>query len=207
MSISSDLDLPSTLTRIVQAACRLANARYGALGVLSPDGTRLSQFVTEGVSDELRARIGDPPEGHGMLGLLISDPRPVRLHDIATDPRAYGFPPEHPTMHSFLGVPVRTRGTVFGNLYLTEKLDGSDFTDDDEDVVVALAAAAGTAIENSRLYMQAARRQRALEAAAEVTDAVLGDLGRADALRLVAQRSTRADPDRLRRRAAAPAHR
>jgi signal transduction histidine kinase len=189
VSISSDLDLPSTLTRIVQAACQLVGARYGALGVLSPDRTRLSQFVTEGVSEELRARIGHPPAGHGILGLLISDPRPVRLHDITTDPRAYGFPPGHPPMHTFLGVPVRTRDTVFGNLYLAEKFDGSDFTDEDQDIVVALAAAAGTAIENSRLYMQVARRQRGLEAAAEVTDAVLGDLGRAEALRLVAQRA------------------
>ena len=122
VSVSSDLDLPSTLTRIVRAACRLAGARYGALGVLSPDRTRLSQFVTEGVSDDLRARIGHPPEGHGILGLLIDDPRPLRLHDITADPRAYGFPAEHPPMRSFLGVPVRTRDTVFGNLYLTEKL-------------------------------------------------------------------------------------
>src|SRR5919107_6107642 len=121
VAVSSDLDLPVVLSRIVSSACELVDAEYGALGVIGPDGERLVEFVTHGVSDAERARIGDPPHGAGVLGLLIRDPRPRRIKDIASHEDSYGFPPNHPPMHSFLGAPVATRDHVFGNLYLAEK--------------------------------------------------------------------------------------
>lgn len=147
VGIGADLDLTSTLDRIIAAACELADAQYGALGVLAPDGRRLMRFLTRGVTDEQIAAIGPYPEGHGILGLLIEHPEPIRLHDLAEHPQSYGFPANHPPMKSFLGVPVRTRDHVYGNLYLTEKADGADFTEDDERTVVALAAAAGVVID------------------------------------------------------------
>src|ERR1044071_5235862 len=122
--IGSDLDLRSTLQRIVDAACALVGAKYGALGVIGADRTELSDFITHGIGPELHARIGDLPHGRGVLGLLITDPHPVRLPDITKHPHSYGFPPNHPPMHSFLGVPVRIRDHVFGNLYLAEKQGG-----------------------------------------------------------------------------------
>jgi GAF domain-containing protein len=156
--IAADLDLDSVLARIVEVASRLADARYVALGVLGVGPQRrLSAFVTHGVSAEQRARIGDPPRGLGLLGVIIDRPDPLRLHDLTADPLSYGFPPDHPPMHAFLGVPIRIRGKVFGNLYLTEKLGGGDFTEQDEAFVVALAAAVGVVIENARLYEEAAR--------------------------------------------------
>jgi signal transduction histidine kinase len=188
VGIGTDLDLHSTLDRIVRAACRLADARYGALGVIGPDRT-LVEFVTTGVDPEARARIGDLPRGHGVLGLLIEDPRPIRLPDIAGHPRAYGFPSNHPPMRSFLGVPVRIRDQVFGNLYLAEKRGGGPFTQDDEELMIALSVAAGAAIENARLYAQMRRRQRWLEAAAEIMSVLLGEVNRTEALRLVASRA------------------
>ncbi|MET7400989.1 GAF domain-containing sensor histidine kinase [Dactylosporangium sp. NPDC005572] len=188
VGIGGDLDLHSTLERIVQAACRLAGARYGALGVIGPN-RMLIEFINHGVSAEERAAIGDLPRGHGVLGVLIDEPRPIRLEDITGHPRAYGFPPNHPPMHSFLGVPVRIRDQVFGNLYLAEKHGGEQFTQDDEDLVVALSVAAGAAIENARLYAQTARRQRWLEAAAEITAVLLGEVRRTEALELVATRA------------------
>src|SRR5881398_3073656 len=145
VGIGSDLDLHSTLGRIVAAACRLAGARYGALGVIGPDRT-LVEFITQGIDEETHRMIGDLPRGHGVLGLLIEDPRPIRLPDITAHPRAYGFPPNHPPMHTFLGVPVRIRDQVFGNLYLAEKRGGGQFSGDDEELMVALAVAAGAAI-------------------------------------------------------------
>ncbi|HEX5535413.1 MAG TPA: GAF domain-containing sensor histidine kinase [Actinomycetales bacterium] len=176
VAISADLDLPAMIERIVSTACVLVHARYGALGVLGPDGEDLVEFVTYGLDDNLRSKIGDLPHGRGVLGLLIEDPRPLRLHDLRQHPMSVGFPPEHPPMNSFLGVPVRTRDEVFGNLYLTEKMgsDGSpeDFTLEDEEVVVALAAAAGVAIENARLYELAQRRQIWLQESASVTSAI-----------------------------------
>src|SRR5690348_4705619 len=147
VGIGSDLDLRSTLQRIVEAACALAGARYGALGVIGPDN-ELSDFITHGIDPATHAAIGDLPRGRGVLGLLITDPHPVRMPDITRHPRSYGFPPHHPPMHSFLGVPVRTRDQVFGNLYLAEKRDAAQFSDDDEQIVVALAAAAGVAVDN-----------------------------------------------------------
>ena len=187
VAVGSGLDLRGTLTRIVVAACELVNARYGALGVLRRDGTALSDFVTHGVSDEQRAAIGLFPHGHGILGLLIREPHPVRLRDIAGDPRAYGFPAHHPPMHTFLGVPLRIRDEIFGNLYLTEKAGGAEFTDEDQQVVMALASAAGVAIENARLYQRGQQRQQWLEGGAEIVEAILGDTQRDQSLDLVAR--------------------
>jgi signal transduction histidine kinase len=188
VSIGSDLDLRSTLQRIVEAACALADARYGALGVIGPD-RRLIEFITHGIDAEGQRRIGDLPHGRGVLGLLIDDPRPVRMPDITTHPQSYGFPANHPPMHSFLGVPLRIRDQVFGNLYLAEKQGAAEFTDDDEEIVVALAAAAGVAVENARLYAVANRRERWLAATAEITTVLLGEVRRTAALRLVARRA------------------
>ncbi|WP_117667005.1 GAF domain-containing protein [Micromonospora sp. MW-13] len=188
VGIGTDLDLRSTLQRIVESACELVGARYGALGVIGPDRL-LHDFIVHGIDDELHARIGDLPHGRGVLGLLIDDPHPVRMPDITKHPQSYGFPPHHPPMHSFLGVPVRIRDQVFGNLYLAEKQGAAEFTEDDEEIVVALAAAAGVAIENARLYALAHRRERWLAAAAEITSVLLGEVRRTDALTLVARRA------------------
>ncbi|MEV4489687.1 GAF domain-containing sensor histidine kinase [Micromonospora coxensis] len=188
VGIGSDLDLRSTLQRIVQSACELVGARYGALGVIGPD-RMLHDFIIHGIDEELHAKIGDLPHGRGVLGLLIDDPRPVRMPDITQHPKSYGFPPHHPPMHSFLGVPVRIRDQVFGNLYLAEKQGAPEFTEDDEEIVVALAAAAGVAIENARLYALAHRRERWLAATAEITSVLLGEVRRTDALTLVARRA------------------
>jgi signal transduction histidine kinase len=188
VGIGTDLDLPSTLHRIVAAACELVGARYGALGVIGPD-RHLIEFITEGMSPAEHHAIGNLPMGRGVLGLLIDDPRPVRMPDISQHARSYGFPAHHPVMRSFLGVPVRIRDEVFGNLYLTEKRGGDTFTEEDEEVVVALATAAGVAIDNARLYAAAGRRQRWLEATAEITATLLGSVERTSALQLVAERA------------------
>ncbi|MDT5037395.1 MAG: hypothetical protein QOE03_2580 [Micromonosporaceae bacterium] len=188
VGIGTDLDLHSTLERIVMAGCRLTDAEYGALGVIGPDRT-LVEFITQGMSPANHRLIGDLPRGHGVLGLLIDDPRPIRLADIGSHPRAYGFPAHHPPMRSFLGVPVRIRDQVFGNLYLAGKRGGGEFTDDDTELVTALSVAAGAAIENARLYAQMRRRQRWLEAAAEITGVLLGEINRTTALQLVADRA------------------
>jgi signal transduction histidine kinase len=152
MSISAGLDLTTVLHRIVVAAVELVDARYGALGVLDETKTELSEFLTVGLDDETYQAIGDLPHGQGILGLLILDPKPLRLPDLREHPDSYGFPPNHPPMHSFLGVPVRVRDEVFGNLYLTDKTTAEVFSDVDEELVVALAGAAGIAIENARLH-------------------------------------------------------
>jgi signal transduction histidine kinase len=140
------------LRRIVEAAVGLVDARYGALGVLDATGSRLAEFITVGVDDDVHRLIGDLPEGHGILGRLIVDAKPLRLPDLSEHPASFGFPPHHPPMRSFLGVPVRVRDEVFGNLYLTDKTSAEVFTDVDEELVVGLAAAAGVAIENARLH-------------------------------------------------------
>ena len=152
LTVGSDLDLETVLRHIVESAVSLVDARYGALGVLDESRARLSQFLTVGMDDETYRAIGELPEGHGILGLLIVEPKPIRLPDLAEHPDSYGFPPNHPPMKSFLGVPVRVRDQVFGNLYLTDKTTAEVFTDVDEELVVALAAAAGVAIENARLH-------------------------------------------------------
>lgn len=152
VTVSSGLDLASMLERIVQAAVELSDATYGALGVVDDAGTKLAQFITVGIDDETHQRIGQLPEGHGILGLLIVDAKPLRLPDLSEHPDSYGFPTNHPPMRSFLGVPIRLRDQVFGNLYLTDKKSAEVFTDVDEELVVGLAAAAGVAIENARLH-------------------------------------------------------
>jgi signal transduction histidine kinase len=187
VAVGSGLEIRATLHRLVVAACELTDAKYGALGVIGPDGL-LSEFITHGLSDEEHARIGDLPQGRGVLGLMIEDPRPIRLPDISQHPTSYGFPPNHPPMRTFLGVPIRVRDRAFGNLYLSEKR-GGEFTQQDEELVVALAAAAGVAIDNVDLYEQANLRQRWLEAAAEITTALLGEVTRTSALRLIARRA------------------
>ena len=187
VAISSDLELRPTLERIVAAACQLVNARYGALGVVG-DRHRLIEFITDGLTPAEHSRIGHPPSGEGVLGLLIEDPRPVRMPDITRHPQSYGFPANHPPMHSFLGVPIRIGDRVYGNLYLAEKRDGAEFTEDDEQVVVALAAAAGAAIENARLYLVGQRRHRWLAAATEITDLLVGRVRRTEALEVIARR-------------------
>ena len=152
VSVGSDLELPAVLRRIVEAAVELVDARYGALGVLDSMGTGLAQFITVGIDEQTHRTIGELPKGHGLLGVLIVQPHPLRLPDLHEHPDSFGFPPGHPPMHSFLGVPVTVRGEVFGNLYLTDKMSAEVFTDVDEELVVALAAAAGVAIENARLH-------------------------------------------------------
>ena len=152
MTVGSDLDLPAMLQRITQAAVDLVDARYGALGVLDESGQRLVQFVTVGIDGEARAAIGRLPEGHGILGLLIVDARPLRLEDLREHPDSYGFPPHHPVMRSFLGVPLLVRDEVYGNLYLADKTTAATFTDVDEELVVSMATAAGVAIDNARLH-------------------------------------------------------
>ena len=176
------------LYRIIEAAVRLVDARYGALGVID-DARLLSQFLTVGIDETTAAEIGPLPRGGGILGLLIDDPRPLRLHDLDEHPAAFGFPAHHPPMKSFLGVPIRVRSEVFGNLYLTEKVGGADFDDEDESIVLALAAAAGVAIENARLYEDVRHRERWLQASAEVTTALLSGTEPDDVLQLVAARA------------------
>jgi signal transduction histidine kinase len=152
VTVGSGLSLPIALRRIVETATDLVGARFGALGVLDETGTALSEFLTAGIDDETVRAIGDLPSGHGILGLLIVDPRPIRLPDLTRHPDSFGFPPNHPPMSSFLGVPIRVRGQVFGNLYLTEKAGGELFSETDEELAVGLAAAAGVAVENARLH-------------------------------------------------------
>jgi signal transduction histidine kinase len=156
VSVGSELDVVDVLRRIIEAATELVEARYGALGVLDEAGTRLAQFITVGIDDEQRREIGPLPEGHGILGLLIVEPRPLRLPDLREHPESFGFPDNHPPMRSFLGVPILVRGQVFGNLYLCDKTNGDPFTDIDEELVIALAGAAGIAIDNARLHARVA---------------------------------------------------
>ena len=173
LAVSGDLDLETMLGRVVSAGCELVDARYGALGVIDEDGEALSAFVHHGVDEATVRRIGDLPDGRGILGLLIDEPTPLRLEDLSTHPLSYGFPPGHPPMHAFLGAPIRVRDQAFGNLYLTEKRDGSLFTEDDEALVVGLAAVAGAAIANARLYDEARRREVWRSAVLEVSATVL----------------------------------
>ncbi len=189
VAVSADLELSEVLGRIVESAVRLVDARYGALGVISADGERLVEFITHGVSDEQRAQIGHPPHGRGVLGLLIRDPQPRRLADIAHHPDSYGFPANHPEMHTFLGAPVRIRDEVFGNLYMAEKLGAEEFSEEDESILVALAAAAGVAIDNARLYHASRQQQRWSDAVAEVTQVLLEQEDEAAALALVGRRA------------------
>ncbi len=155
MAIGSEQTLADSLRRITETAAELVDAKFAALGVLDESGSRLAEFITVGITDDDAIRIGERPEGHGILGLLILDPKPLRLPDLQAHPDSFGFPPGHPPMTSFLGVPIRLRGVVYGNLYLTDKADGRVFTEVDQELAVGLAVAAGLAIENARLHEQA----------------------------------------------------
>ncbi|WP_258341121.1 sensor histidine kinase [Saccharopolyspora gregorii] len=188
LAIGTELELDTTLHRIVTAATELVQARYGALGVLGPDG-EFTQFVHVGIDEATVARMGPTPRGRGLLGQLTRDPRPLRLRDLTQHPASIGFPQHHPPMRGFLAIPIRVRDEVFGNLYLTEKLDGGEFGQDDEVVLRALAAAAGVTIENARLFDQARLRHRWLQASSEITTELLSGVSTADGLRLIAQRA------------------
>lgn len=215
VTMGADLTLDGLLQRIVEIASNLAGASYAALGVLDdrgegPDGRSLRTFVTHGLPEHQKAEIGDLPTGHGILGLIIDRPEPLRLQDLHQHPASFGFPAGHPPMRSFLGVPIRIRDRVFGNLYLTEKRGAADFTEQDERIVVALAAAAGVAIERARLSEETALRERWLEATAEIARRLSGAAPRLDAMQILADRArvlaradvswvvAGADPDELR---------
>ncbi len=187
IALTSELSLDAVLTKLVEAAAALTGARYAALGVVDRNGRGLERFVTTGVGDAVVAEIGDLPVGRGILGVLIREEKPLRLHDLTEDPRSVGFPPGHPPMHSFLGVPILLRGVAYGNLYITEKEDG-DFTDEDEEVITLLAAQAAVAIENARLYESATRWLRQLETMTEVGNALAGELELPPLLELIASR-------------------
>ena len=188
VSIGGHLELEAVLRRIVEVAVELVSARYGALGVIG-EGGRLVEFVPVGLDESQIAAIAHWPEGRGLLGKLIIDPRPLRLSDIAAHPDSSGFPDGHPPMRSFLGVPVRIRDEVYGNLYLTEKQGGGDFDEEDEALAQALAAAAGVAIENARLYAEARRQQQWLRANAQVTQLLLSEAEPAEVLEMVTQQA------------------
>jgi signal transduction histidine kinase len=158
LALASERSLEAVLQRIVELAVDITAARYGAISVLAPDG-RIDEFITEGIPDEERAEIGDPPTGHGILGLLISEGRPLRLAEIAAHPMSVGFPPHHPPMRSLLGAPVLARGKIFGNIYVTEKRSDDGFSIDDERALQVLATQAGVAVENARLYEEMVRAQ------------------------------------------------
>lgn len=190
MSVGRGLDLPQVLHRIVEAAAIVVDAEYGALGVVG-EGTRLTQFLPVGITRNQREAIGPLPEGHGILGELIRHPEPLRLAEISEHPSSYGFPPNHPRMHSFLGVPIRVRDKVFGNLYLTEKRGGREFDAEDETVLSTLAVAAGVAIENARLYAQTRDRQRWQEANSEIVAGLLSGEDDTHILHMVVDHSSR----------------
>ncbi|MDW8804542.1 GAF domain-containing protein [Streptomyces scabiei] len=189
LSVGRELELEQALRSIVEAAAVLVDAEYAALGVIGPDGKRLSAFHTVGVSEEQIARIGPYPEGHGILGELISHPEPLRLAKLSEHQASYGFPPNHPPMDSFLGVPIRVREQVFGNLYLTEKRGGAQFDEEDESVLSTLAVAAGVAIDNARLYEESRLRERWLRATAEITHTLMSGGEPGEVLRLIAERA------------------
>jgi signal transduction histidine kinase len=188
LAVATGLELEATLRRIVQSAVDLVDARYGALGVLAPDGS-ISRFIDVGLPPGVRETLGPPPTGKGLLGQLILEPEPLRLADLSAHPASVGFPANHPPMHSFLGVPVRVRDSIYGNLYLTEKVGGGEFTADDEVVLQALAAAAGIAVQNSDLFEQGRLRELWLEALGEVRGEVLAGASDREVLQLVSTRT------------------
>jgi signal transduction histidine kinase len=188
IALSSELSLDAVLQKLVETAATLTDARYAALGVLDPSGQRLERFLTTGVDEAQRAAIGDLPTGRGILGVLIRDAAPLRLHDLAGDPRSVGFPPGHPPMETFLGVPIALRGVAYGNLYLTEKAGGADFTGDDEEAVVMLGSQAAVAIENARLYESATRWSTQLESLNEVMNVLVTEFDLNRLLQLIATR-------------------
>lgn len=191
-SVGAGLELHSTLDRICETAAELAHARYAAIGVADEQGEGLSDFVTYGVPQEVAEAIGRRPDGHrGLLGALIHDPAPVRLADLSSDPRSAGFPPGHPRMRTFLGVPIRVQGEIFGNLYLTEKQHGAEFSDYDLHMVRVLATEAGIAIGNARLYEAARQREHWIDGSVAVTTALLSGGDADEALSVVAEHARR----------------
>ena len=188
LAVSSELSLDALLHRILEAAAELTGARYAALGVIDASGSELEQFFTHGVDVDMRAEIGSLPRGRGILGVLIREAKPLRLHDLTHDPRSVGFPPGHPPMRSFLGVPIMLRGVAYGNLYLTEKQDGEDFTDEDEETLALLAGQAAVAIENARLYEASTRWSRQLQSLEEVGNALATETDLKRLLDLVVRR-------------------
>ncbi|MEU2421514.1 GAF domain-containing sensor histidine kinase [Streptomyces sp. NPDC007851] len=189
LSVGRELELEQALRSIVEAAAVLVDAEYAALGVIGPDGRRLSAFHTVGVSEQEIARIGPFPEGHGILGELIRHPEPLRLEKLSEHPASYGFPPNHPPMNTFLGVPIRVRDQIFGNLYLTEKRGGARFDEEDVSVTSTLAVAAGVAIDNARLYEESRLRERWLRANVEITHSLMSGDDPAEALALIAEQA------------------
>ena len=188
IALSSELSLDSLLQKLVESAAALTGARYAALGVIDATGRQLERFLTTGIDPETHAKIGELPRGRGILGVLIREAHPLRLADIGSDSRSVGFPEHHPAMRTFLGVPILLRGVAYGNLYLTEKEGGAEFTQDDEDLVTLLAAQAAVAIENARLYESATRWLRQLESLSEVGNALAGELDLGRLLDLIASR-------------------
>jgi two-component system, NarL family, sensor histidine kinase DevS len=188
IAVTSELSLDAVLQRIVEVSAELTGAKYAALGVIDRSGRALERFLTTGVDEETHERIGDLPHGRGILGVLIREARPLRLHDLTADPRGVGFPPHHPLMQSFLGVPIVLRGVAYGNLYLTEKEGGEDFSAEDEELVTMLAAQAAVAIENARLYESATRWLNQLESLTEVGNALAGETELGPLLDLIATR-------------------
>ncbi|MFG2194862.1 GAF domain-containing protein [Streptomyces sp. NPDC048639] len=189
LSVGRELDLEQALRRIAEAAAVLVDAEFGALGVIGPDGRKLSKFLTVGVTDDDISAIGPFPSGHGILGELINHPEPLRLPRISEHPSSYGFPDNHPPMESFLGVPIRVRDQVFGNLYLTEKRGGAEFDAEDEAVLSTLAVAAGVAIDNARLYEEATRRERWVRASGKITSSLLSGRARDEVIGLIAEQA------------------
>jgi len=188
IALASELSLDALLQRIVETAAELTDARYAALGVVHPSGRGLERFLTTGIDAKTYAAIGEIPQGRGILGVVMRETKPLRLHDIADDPRSVGLPPNHPPMHTFLGAPILLRGVAFGNLYLSEKRDGGDFTEDDEDLIQLLAAQAAVAIENARLYESSTRWLRQLESLNEIGNALAAQLELEPLLAMVATR-------------------
>ena len=188
IALSSELSLDALLQRIVETAAKLTGARYAALGVIDKSGQALERFLTTGIDAETHAAIGDLPRGRGILGVLIREPQVLRMHDLADDPRSVGFPHHHPPMKTFLGVPVLLRGVAYGNLYLTEKENDEDFTEEDEELTQLLATQAAVAIENARLYESSTRWLRQLESLNEISDALISELELEPLLALIAQR-------------------
>ena len=188
IALTSELSLDALLESLTETAAELTGARYAALGVIHPNRAELERFVTTGLDPETVARIGDLPRGRGILGVLIRDAHPLRLHDITDDPRSVGFPPDHPKMKTFLGVPIILRGVAYGNLYLTEKEGGGDFTTEDQELVTLLAAQAAVAIENARLFESAKRWSDQLESLIEVGNALATEVELTRMLDLVSRR-------------------
>ena len=188
VAITSELSLDALLQRLVESAAELTGARYAALGVIDGSGSELERFLTTGIDAETQAAIGDLPRGRGILGVLIREDAPLRLHNLGDDPRSVGFPPHHPPMRTFLGVPVHLRGVAYGNLYLTEKADGEDFTAEDQELVELLASQAAVAIENARLYEAATGWSKQLESLNEVGNALATETDLDPLLDLVARR-------------------